>query len=149
MIINFDNFLNNKKYCDEYKCDIKYLNDKYLPGTILKKINEVKGEIVFYKVNEILNIKLDLNVSSEVESSYSLNIFNYNFIITDELYFSKFETKSESDVIVIKNNKINLDDYVYSLILCSVPINVHQEGESLIKNDEFSVYSEDEFNKLK
>ena len=89
---------------------------------VLRKINKMNGEIHFSKVDNVLI------------SSYTNIPFNYKMELDEELFFTDSK-EMDSDELIYTKDEIDLDYYVYSLVLTSIPINVHKKGETIYRDD--------------
>lgn len=145
MKINFDSIkgLENVKYSPIIE-EFNKLNY----SDRIKEFKKVNIEISFEKINEILKCEFKIDFEAFVISSYTLKPFNYLKNIDDILYFTTNKEYEDEDVILCKEI-IDLDNYVYSLILSSIPLNAHKSGEKLKNFDDINVYSEDEYKKNK
>ncbi len=114
----------------------------------LKAVNSSSGKIELTKFDHSLIIKLNINFNVDVVSSYTSNVFKTNIKIIDELYFTNSKELGDEDFILI-NDEIDLDNYIYSLLITSIPLNIHKSGEKLPKGDGYRVLSEEEFKKEK
>lgn len=101
---------------------------------VLRKINKMNGEIHFSKVDNVLICKLNLLVECLVVSSYTNIPFNYKMELDEELFFTDSK-EMDSDELIYTKDEIDLDYYVYSLVLTSIPINVHKKGETIYRDD--------------
>ena len=129
-----------------YECDTKLLNELN-HNNFIKKINNVKGIIEFDNTSEdILIIKFDLDYSLNVLSTISLNEFEYNATLEEELYLTNNKELESEDIIYLKDG-FELDEIIYSLIVTDLPITLKQEGEHYENGDNYKVLSEDEVEK--
>lgn len=130
------------------KLDYSANLDRYfnLESRPIKKVNYCNGLIRLEKVDHILICKLSLKANINVISSYTDEPFNTNIFINDELYFSDLKDMDGEDIIFTEDN-IDIDYYVYSLIITSIPIDIHKKGEKLPSGEGYRVIKEDDFNK--
>ena len=145
MNINFSSFKEGSIETISYSPDIDDFN-KLNHSLIISKINSIEGNITFSKVNDILMMNFDLNFNVCVISGYTLKEFDKTLNIRDTLYFTNDEN-SETEEVFYTKDIINLDEIVYSLLITSIPLNIHADDESLPSGDDFKVYSEDELEK--
>ncbi len=126
------------------------LLEDYVDGSdgTLKNINSTNGELKLNKFDHSLIVNVDLVFDVNVVSSYSGNIFKTKIKVKDDLYFT--DSKSlDSDEFILINDEIDLDNYIYSLLITSIPLNIHKPNESLPKGDGYRVLTEEEFKKEK
>ena len=126
------------------------LLEDYVDGTdsTLKGINSSNGEIEINKIDHSLIVKVNVLFNIDVVSSYSAEVFKTKIKINDDLYFTNSKSL-DSDEFIFVNDEIDLDYYIYSLLITSIPLNVHKPGENLPKGDGYRVLSEEEFRKEK
>ncbi|MFA6755190.1 MAG: hypothetical protein WCR97_01590 [Bacilli bacterium] len=115
------------------------LND----NSILKKINGIYGTLNIDKVSDIVTITCNLTCDVEIVSSYTMKEFRQKIHLDDSLYFSNNEEFESDDVMYVKE-EIDIDQYIYSLLITSIPINAHKKGEKLITHGKnFEVIKEE------
>ena len=130
--------------------EYKSLLEDYVDGKdgTLKSINSTKGTIDLNKFDHSLIVKVDVSFDVNVISSYSGDVFKTKINIKDDLFFT--DSKSlDSDEFILINDEIDLDNYIYSLLITSIPLNIHKPNEKLPKGDGYRVLTEEEFKKEK
>lgn len=130
--------------------DYESLLKDYIDGSdgTLKNINSTSGIVDLNKFDHSLIVKVDLVFDVNVVSSYTGKIFNTKIKVKDDLYFT--DSKSlDSDEFILINDEIDLDNYIYSLLITSIPLNIHKPNENLPKGDGYRVLTEEEFKKEK
>lgn len=142
MNINFSSFKEGSKEVINYLPSIVELNE-INHSSIISKINKIEGEITFSKVNDILIVEFSLTSNIDAISAYSLKVINKDIDIIDTLYFTN-DKNNETEEVFYTKDIISLDEIVYSLLLTSIPLNIHGDDEKLPSGDDFKVYSEDE-----
>lgn len=145
MYINFDAY-QNKEETINYEMDVKQFEN--LNKIAISKINSVTGKIKLNKIDSLLKVDFELVADIIAISSYSLKEFGTKIPLNDELYLSNKKEESSQEIVVV-DNLFDLDELVYSLLISTVPLNIHEEGESLPKGDGYSVLSEEEYEKEK
>jgi len=125
--------------------DFESTLDKYFDSTnkIIKKIKSLKGTISLDKVGSILVCKILLKGILTVASSYTGNLFNTNISVKDDLYFTNKQDQETEDSIYVKDS-IDLDYYIYSLVLTSLPIDIYKKGEVLPSGNGYRVIKEED-----
>lgn len=96
------------------------------------------------RYNDLVICELSIQATVIVQSSYSLKSFELKVKDSETLEFASSKEDGE-DIIEYKGNLIKLDDYIYDLIVLSIPMNPRAPGESLPNG----VMSEDDFLKMK
>ncbi len=142
MNINFSSFKEGVVEKINYAPDISEFNELN-HSSIIEKINSVNGEITFSKVNDCLIITFNIDVNIDAISGYTLKVFKKDLKLEDTLYFTNDENNETEEVFYTKEI-INIDEIVYSLLVTSIPLNIHEENEEFPKGEDFKVYSEDE-----
>ena len=119
---------------------------------ILDKLNHSRdiqnfegGEVTFQveKTDSILTITIDGEIKLNLISTYSFKPFKTSIPIHDILYFTDNE-EFESEEVFLAKSSIDFDEIIYSLVLVSIPINPHDEGESTDNIDGIPILQEDE-----
>ena len=142
MNINFSSFKEGSKEVINYLPSMDEFN-KLNHSSIISKIKKIEGEISFSKVNDILIVDFSLTSNIDAISAYSLKVINKDIDINDSLYFTN-DKNNETEEVFFTKDIISLDEIVYSLLLTSIPLNIHGDDEKLPSGDDFKVYSEDE-----
>lgn len=123
----------------------EYFDEK---STIVKKVNSSSGKILLEKINNVLRIRFDIKMNVQVVSSYTNVDFPYDIHLDDELFLTD-DKDLETDEMILVDDLIDLDYYVYSLLISSIPITIHKKGEKFVSGESFSVMTEEEYKKLK
>lgn len=113
----------------------------------LKKVKAVDVEIETSYEDGILTVFVYGHTIVEVECAYTLKIFEQKYDLDDQLHFTRDFDQVSDDIFYEKGPDIELDDYIYGLILGTVPLKVIYPGAKLaeVKQDNVRVMSEDEF----
>lgn len=111
---------------------------------IIKKINLCNGEIHISRVDHIVSLEFNILFNLDVVSSYSLEVFAYDVKINDKIYVTDDENFDDGEIIYV-GDSIDLDNIVYSLLLTSIPMDLHKKDEKLPKTDTYSVLTEEEY----
>lgn len=97
------------------------------------------------KYDELIVLSLSIDAVVDAVSSYTGKIGKYPLIIKEDITLSLVDTE-DNEYDVIKGNTINIDEYVYSLIIASMPISVILKGETLPKDiNGVKITSEEEY----
>jgi uncharacterized metal-binding protein YceD (DUF177 family) len=111
--------------------------------------NSAEGEIYAERLDEVIELTFRAKVGIEVVSSYTLKPFVYKMKIDEKLLYSNDPDFDSEDVIYIDSEVIDIEEIIYSLVLTSLPLNIHAPGEKLVSGDGYKIYSEDEIKKDK
>ncbi len=140
-------YFNQVKDHDEVSFESS-LNKFFKEDALLKKINNCKGTITLNKAENTLIINFNILCNINITSSYTGVPFNKEIKIDDTLYFTNTKSLDSDDIIFVKD-LIDLDYYVYSLLITSIPVDAHKDGEKLPKGKDYRVLTEDEYLKEK
>jgi len=123
---------------------------KYFSGSgkIIKKIKSLKGTITTDKVGSTLICKVKLKGVLNVVSSYTNIPFDTSIVIDEDMYFTN-KSDQEADEIIFVKDSIDFDYYIYSIVLTSLPIDIHKKGEKLPSGDGYRVLKEEDLIKEK
>ena len=94
----------------------------------IQSFNGGKVNLYVKKTDEILTIKIKGTIDLNLISAYSFKPFKTNVDIEDTLSFTNNKIYESDEVFLVKNS-INIDEIIYSLVLVSIPLNPHKEGE--------------------
>lgn len=141
MKVYFSDSFNNKQV--NLDIDINKFNKEYNSISI-DKFEGFEGKLTLNKVDDILIINFDFAADLILISSYSLTKFPKKLDINETLYFSL--TEEDGDIIKTEN-EIDIDNYLFSLVVTTLPLKLHAPNEKEIKNNGYRVISEDDLNK--
>ena len=147
-------YLNTIKDVEHYEFDDVYELNKILNYFQIKKFNNIHASFSITKMESIYELNICLDACIDIVSSYTLKVFPYNFHLEDKLYFTSDENFENDDVIYLENEYFDIDNIIYSLIITSLPLNIHQDNEKIAKIEGVSEDIEDDiasspFDKLK
>lgn len=127
----------------EYVGDLNFYNSaKNIPT--IKNYKSVEGTIEIQKADSVIIVKYDIHAALTVISTLSGEEFEYPLDINEELYYTDQKEMDSEDVFYIQEGYIDLDQEIYSLIITSLPLILHKDGEKYPKGENFRVISEDE-----
>ena len=89
-------------------------------------------------------VKYDIHAALTVISTLSGEEFEYPQDTNEEIYYTAQTAIDREDVFYIQEGYIDLDQEIYSLIITSLPLILHKDGEEYPKGENFRVISEDE-----
>ena len=113
--------------------------------THVRKVEDVHCQIEAYEYGSLLRVMFHITAKVTAVCSYTLEDVILPIRCDDELYFTDEESDNE-DLIYEKNNIIDMDPHVLSLILSKVPIKVVKKGAKPPQDGQgYRVMSEDEY----
>lgn len=128
-----------------YSGDLNYFNNFNKSKTI-KEFKSVEGKVTLEKADAVLIIKYDINAVLDVFSTLTNEPFEYPISIDETLYYTSEKEMESEDVFYIKEARIELEEDIYSLIVTSLPLILHKEGEEFPHGKNYRVLKEDELN---
>lgn len=129
----------------DYSGDLNYFNNFNKSKTI-KEFKSVEGKVTLEKADAVLIIKYDINAVLDVFSTLTNEPFEYPISIDETLYYTSEKEMESEDVFYIKEGRIELEEDIYSLIVTSLPLILHKEGEEFPQGKNYRVLKEDELN---
>jgi len=147
MIIYRDEYEVNKKYHISQDVDFSSVP---LDGVLIRKINSCHVEVDIENFDYLLRVVINIKADTILPCSYTLEDVPYVIKGQEEFDFT-FEAENESeDLIYIKGDSFELNEYVYSLLIALVPPKVIKKGAKLSQEGKnYRVLSEDEYLKEK
>ncbi len=130
----------------DYTGDLSYFNSLKSISTI-KEYKKVTGKITLEKADSVLIVHYLLKPVLTVYSTLSGEPFDYIFTIDEKLYYTDQKELDSEEVFYIKEGYIDLNVEIYSLIITSLPMVLHKDGEEYPHGDNYRVLSEDELDK--
>ncbi len=116
----------------------------------LKGIHDLVAKALVSYKGELVHVSIDLTGVLDLECAYTLDIFQQKLQISDELFFSNKQDDDEEDVFFERGPLIELDQYIFGLILAHIPLRVIKPGAKLPLGDEIvEVMREDEYIKTR
>lgn len=127
MEIKLHELKEGKPFSLEGEIDFSYVKNP-LPNVISIKDNKVK--VCAKRYDDLVIIDFDISATLSAISSYTNKVGDYLLKTQDTITFS---LKEDDEYDVIDGNSVVLDEYVYSLIITSIPITIIFKGETLPK----------------
>lgn len=114
----------------------------------LKAIQDVHVKATVTLRDELFEVELHILAKLELECGYTLEIFPETYEIDDVLYFSLSSGyEDDEEVFYERGPVIELDDYIFGLIIAYIPLRVVKPGATLPPSDgTFDVTDEEAFN---
>lgn len=127
----------------DYIGDLNFYNNTKSLKTI-KDYKSVEGVVEIQKADSVIIVKYDIHAVLNVLSTLSGEEFEYPLDINEILYYTDKKEMDSEDVFYVKEGYVVLDQEIYSLIITSIPLILHKEGEEYPKGKNYRVISEDE-----
>lgn len=127
----------------DYIGDLNFYNNTKSLKTI-KDYKSVEGVVEIQKADSVIIVKYDIHAVLNVLSTLSGEEFEYPLDINEILYYTDKKEMDSEDVFYVKEGYVDLDQEIYSLIITSIPLILHKEGEEYPKGKNYRVISEDE-----
>ena len=131
MHINIGLIKQQKETLLHFKSDFKEKDFKMVNP--LKEVHDFDVDLSIYLFDLYLNIKVKGVAKVALISSYTLKVFDKEIDIDDELEFTL--DKDNYDYDYISTNEFEIDEYLFALLVASIPMVVYQEGETLPKGE--------------
>lgn len=126
--------------------NIKEFNETYITS-VIKHYDSIEGTIEINPINgAIYELNFAIKTKLEVISSLTLKPFKKTLKIEDQYYFTTDPNFDSNDVLYTGEN-VDLDEIIFSLIVSSLPINLHAPNEGKIEGDGYRVITEEELEK--
>ncbi len=130
--------------------DIDFSNN-LIDENHVKRINSCHVKLTLTEFEDVLQCDMEIKADVTASCAYTLEDVPYKVNVKEKLYFSSEEMDKDSDKMIYDpGNEIEMDNYVFSYIIASVPHNIHKKGAKLPENGNgFRVMSEDDYMKEK
>lgn len=125
--------------------DVITFQDASYDSYHVRNIKDCHVVVIATEYGEFLNVKINISCTVLTTSAYTLKDLDYEVKIKDELYFT--DNKDLEDAYFYeKLPQIDLDDYIFSLIIANVPTKVVGKDEKLPESgDGYRIISEEDF----
>lgn len=111
----------------------------------VRNIKDCHVVAIATEYGEFLNVKINISCIVLTTSAYTLKDLDYEVIIKDELCFTDNEDLSDA-YFYEKLPQIEIDDYIFSLIVANVPTKVVGKNEKLPESGNgYRILSEEDF----
>lgn len=126
----------------DYIGDLNFYNNTKSLKTI-KDYKSVEGVVEIQKADSVIIVKYDIHAVLNVLSTLSGEEFEYPLDVNETLYYTDKKEMDSEDVFYVKEGYVDLDQEIYSLIITSIPLILHKEGEEYPKGKNYRVITED------
>ncbi len=98
-----------------------------------------KVDVVLYakKVLGYIYVDFKFKANVNVQCSYSLEYFNYTTNVNDSIIFCIDKDVHDEESVLVLGHYINLDEYIYNLIVSSLPLKLVKKGANISYKDDF------------
>ena len=111
----------------------------------VRNIKDCHVVAIATEFGEFLNVKINISCMVLTTSAYTLKDLDYEVKIKDELCFTDNEDLSDA-YFYEKLPQIEIDDYIFSLIVANVPTKVVGKNEKLPESGSgYRILSEEDF----
>ncbi len=125
-------------------------SDVFYPLSQLKTIDKCLAKIYAKKYDDFIEVNFDLDVKLTAISSYTNNEGDLPLHIKDNISFALSNEEYYSDFETFTGNYIDLDYYIYSLIIAFFPSKIVFKGEKLPESTDTVIFmSEEEYKEKK
>jgi len=112
----------------------------------LLAINSIEAEVEVTAYQEFIEVCLLVRANVTLECSYSLKPFEYKIKDRLNLEFTQYEEDATEDTILIENNQILLDSYIFDLISMNIPSKPIMKGAKRPSDgDGYRILTEEEY----
>lgn len=98
-------------------------------------IKKCFGDVEITKYRNYIRVNADLEVVALLECSYTLEPFDYEFTIHEEILISD-KPEDEEEAIIIPGDDIDIERILFGLISSSLPLKPLKPGASLPQSGE-------------
>lgn len=128
----------------ELEEDIAFPKEKMMANPTIIDIKNVHAVANISVFGELIKADVEIKGTFILECAYTLSPIKRSFRIQDTLQFSS-EPQEEDDVLFAPDQDIDLDSYLFGLILTEAPLKAVKRGAKLPKNGKgFRVLTEEE-----
>ncbi|MDY0177668.1 MAG: hypothetical protein GX807_02615 [Erysipelotrichia bacterium] len=114
----------------------------------LKRIDECEVNITYENFEDILRVRVKVVANLTLICSYSLEDVAFRLSVKDELSFTDRKELVNENIFYEPHQIIDLNPYIFGLILASIPIKIVKEGMELPRDGNgYRVLSEDKLQK--
>ena len=125
-------------------------SEVYPPHFPLQEIKNIHASIKAQKFDGFVTINLNIKADVVLICSYTLKPFQTALKNSENYTFTFYEEDQDEDMILIKGNIIDLTQYIYDLVVSSIPMKPVAPNAKLPKEGNgYRVISSDDFEKEK
>ncbi len=136
---------------EEEELDLSAID--YTANYSLKGIKPFPLQVFFETFDEEVEVELKAKVTLVLECAYTLDHFEHEIVLDEVLVFNYKDPNIEvenDDIFYEKGPFIELDHYIYGLILSYIPLKVIKPGAKRPESgDNYAVLSDEEYSSKK
>lgn len=126
--------------------DVQLADVNLSANVSLKAIDKLHVKSLTTLQGNLFRVDVTVHAVLTLECAYTLAWFDQALDFEDTIFFSTTHDEDGEDVFFEKGPIINLDEYIFGLILAHIPLRVVKPGATLPSGGEsFDVQTEDEF----
>lgn len=147
MKLYWQNFEIGQKYhlVDDIDFSNVELNTNYI-----RRILDCHVEVDVENLSTFLRVKINLVSHVVLPCAYTLEDVDYTLKGNEEFDFVEDIDLADNENLFFEKDEINLDSYIYSVLIALIPPKVVKKGATLPKGGEgYKVMTEDEYVKMK
>lgn len=126
MVINRKKLALNQLYKESGA--VTFDKDIFLSRDDLRNVENCRVNLEYVDNGEILNATVKVEADLTLVCAYSLEDVPYHIKISDKVEFTSIEEISSGDIFYEPRGTIDLDPYIFGLILASIPMKVIKKG---------------------
>lgn len=148
MIINRALFIKNRPQCFEE--DVVFSEELIKKEPIIKDIKDAHVVYEIVNIDNILQVKIDFQATLILIDAYNLKDVTQYFDIKEIVNFVSNEEEINDNNIFIRENKIDLNNVLFGLLISELPMAPKNKDSQMPKSGVgYRVLSEDEYQKEK
>lgn len=106
----------------EVEEEIVFDENKFQPHRPLLKVLKCVANVKIQKFEDFIYATLGISSKVVLECSYTLQPFETTIKGEEELHFAQYIDDEDEDLIAIKGNAIDFDEFAFNLLSASIPI---------------------------
>lgn len=129
--------------------DIDFANAK-LNENLIRRILSCHVEVDVENLSTILRVKINLSANVILPCAYTLEDVDYVVKGKEEFDFVDNIDLADNENLFFEKDVIDLDPYIYSVLIALIPLRVTKKGATLPKSGKgYKVMTEEEYLKMK
>lgn len=127
--------------------DVIFNPEEYSNNPILISVDRLKAEVESDYVSDLVIVKIRLRGELTLRSTRSLKPVRYPLDVADETVYCFSDPGLEDDnIVLLKEEELNLTPIFYSLMIASLPLKVLAEDEEdHLSGEHWEVITEEEY----
>ena len=136
----------------QYHEEVIFKEEDFKSNPLIISVDELHAYVESNYVSSLNMIKIRLEGELTLHSTRSLKPVKYELEIEDDmiLAFQEDNDLIDENIILFKEDELNLTPIFYSMLIASIPLKVlADDEEELISGDKWEVITEDAYNSRK